>query len=352
MTTFESHDIRFCNLDEAPRLQDFIATQWAATHAFVLSQELLDWQHRDKDAGRYNFCVAFNRNSREFDAVLGFIPTSTFDSGLSSRRELWLALWKAREGNKHPGLGVALLKFILQTLKPSYVGALGLSKKVVPLYRRLGFTTGLLRQFVMPNAAITDFRLFVPNAIPVSHAFSEGGDRPLEHDLQSLRTIGNASFPEAGTPAKSAEYLVQRYLLHPLYKYRIHGLGARGSEAAFVTRECEALGRKALRIVDYVGPDTFLSSLGPATAKLLKATGCEYADFYASGVDADMLQATGFFERTLYAGTIAPNYFEPFEQSNVNIDTAFLSPNTMQPRIFKGDADQDRPNIIREGHSK
>jgi hypothetical protein len=41
---------------------------------------------------------------------------------------------------------------------------------------------------------------------------------------------------------------------------------------------------------------------------------------------------------------IIPSYFEPFEQRNVKIELAYKA--KFQYVAFKGDADQDRPNIV------
>jgi hypothetical protein len=41
---------------------------------------------------------------------------------------------------------------------------------------------------------------------------------------------------------------------------------------------------------------------------------------------------------------IIPNYFEPFEQKNVKIELAYKA--DFPYVAFKGDSDQDRPNIL------
>ena len=51
----------------------------------------------------------------------------------------------------------------------------------------------------------------------------------------------------------------------------------------------------------------------------------------------------GFVKKGL--SDIVPNYFEPFLKQNINIDYAFKSKSPYV--IFKGDSDQDRPNLIK-----
>ena len=42
---------------------------------------------------------------------------------------------------------------------------------------------------------------------------------------------------------------------------------------------------------------------------------------------------------------IVPNYFEPFEKKNVKLEIAYKSKSDNYV-AFKGDSDQDRPNVL------
>ena len=55
----------------------------------------MKWQHGDFRKKIINFVVAFNKESKEFDAILGFIPTSQYDSSIGNN-DIWLAIWKVK----------------------------------------------------------------------------------------------------------------------------------------------------------------------------------------------------------------------------------------------------------------
>ena len=46
-------------------------------------------------------------------------------------------------------------------------------------------------------------------------------------------------------------------------------------------------------------------------------------------------------------GLVIPNYFEPFEQKNIDIKFAYKTAQSLPPvRLFKADGDQDRPSEL------
>lgn len=68
----------------------------------------------------------------------------------------------------------------------------------------------------------------------------------------------------------------------------------------------------------------------------------EYIDLYCYGIEDDILKRSGFLKRTENDPNIIPNYFEPFEQKNVDI---YFVSNVMENlHLYRGDGDQDRPS--------
>ena len=70
----------------------------------------------------------------------------------------------------------------------------------------------------------------------------------------------------------------------------------------------------------------------------------EYIDCLNYGISQETFLNMGFLVRE---NIIIPNYFEPFEQRNVDIEFAFSSKSD-EYVIFKGDSDQDRPSFFVE----
>lgn len=72
----------------------------------------------------------------------------------------------------------------------------------------------------------------------------------------------------------------------------------------------------------------------------------EYVDFYNIGIKEISSTTSGFIKRDSTSEVIIPNYFEPFEKKNIDLGYAYKCDNNFNFCIFKGDSDQDRPNLI------
>ena len=76
---------------------------------------------------------------------------------------------------------------------------------------------------------------------------------------------------------------------------------------------------------------------------LIEKNNYEYVDLLAYGIEDGLLFESGFERIYEDDCNIVPNYFEPFVKENVVIYCTISIPGAV---IFKGDADQDRPNMI------
>ena len=110
-----------------------------------------------------------------------------------------------------------------------------------------------------------------------------------------------------------------------------------------VIRILNVNGAKAIRIVDAIGQ--LQGNLYDEFQAYLKEMGAEYIDFMNFGINEDIFYKMGFRKLDLEEKLIIPNYFEPFEQRNVKIDIAWKADYEGYV-AFKGDSDQDRPNIL------
>ena len=98
-----------------------------------------------------------------------------------------------------------------------------------------------------------------------------------------------------------------------------------------------------IRLVDYIGPDEVLPTLGRALDAILRAAGAEYMDCYNAGIPAEIWRAAGFCERRPGDGTVIPNYLTPPLRENTEYYYFTNKPEGFV--IFKADGDQDRPNL-------
>ncbi len=292
-----SHTIRLALADDYPAICAYLEANWRKGHIFTKSKALFDWQHWDEARQRYNFILGCN-DSGGIDGVLGFIPHGQYDPALGFD-SIWLCIWHASV--KGTGLGRRMLDWLEETFKPAFLGTNGASEMSLPLYQARGWETGKLEHWYMRTHSAT-------------------------------RGCFDSGYTE-DRHRKSLTYLDARYGRHPIYEYDRRG--------DVVTRLCSGV-VSVLRIVDFLGAEEICQVDWRHIASL---TGAQFVDCYCAGIDAaDMMRAG--FTRRIADEVIIPNYFEPYEHRNVDINYAVKAPKGMPWRIVKGDGDMDRPNVL------
>lgn len=345
----KKYDFHFCGISEIEKVKEFIDCYWKKEHVFTKSQALLDWQHLDKRNSRYDFVVATDRESREIHAIVGFIMSSRYDEKIEHPIR-WGAIWKVREDVGIKGVGLSLKYFFEKNVPADYIGGVGLSEYSKAINRKLGENVGKLKQFYMLNKAYETFRL-IDN-------FSAQNLRGEDFDKGSkLRKIDGekllnerADYYVEMPQYKSPLYYVNRYARHPVYQYHFLEIvdSAQKAMACIIWRKCEANGSAAIMIVDYIGTGEELTGLYSEFQELMQEHGAEYICFCEYGLKDSDLEAAGFLNRE-NSEIVIPVYYEPFTKKNIDLDYHFYSNRGYQEekvRIFKGDADQDRPNQL------
>jgi hypothetical protein len=322
----------------------FIDDHWRRGHALVTSRTLLDWQHRNPDGG-YSFVVA--RQDGVVIGILGYISTMRFDPALAPDNVVWLTTWKVRDDAGVAGVGLALLQYLTTHEPHAGIGAIGLNPATRPIYQALGYRIGELQHYVLPNADVGRFELATLTAPPVT---ARAGAAPLTWRLLAdpndfERLAGEPVSTGGGVPRKTARYFAARYAAHPFYSYRVFALIDREHAIGLLaTRLAEHGGHRALRLVDFLGDADLVARIGSVVQSLLHEHGAEYADVYNTGIDAAAFECAGFRRVDPDGPEIVPDHFEPFERRNVRL--WFTMKAAAGAQLFKGDADQDRPNIV------
>ena len=110
-----------------------------------------------------------------------------------------------------------------------------------------------------------------------------------------------------------------------------------------VSRAVEHQGSHALRIIEVVSQDKLISDIINNFANIINDSAYEYVDVYASGLNNQILATKNFENIFDSEDIIVPDYFQPFEKKN--IDIYYMTSGEEGTILFKGDGDQDRPNI-------
>jgi len=346
----ENYSIHICLESEVNDLCRFIDDYWKKNHALARNRQLMDWQHYDAENGLYNFVVAKHIKTDTIHGVLGFISTKHFDNSLNDV-DLWLAIWKIKDDIQVPGLGLSLLDFLISHQQPRSVAAIGLNPNIIKLYKCLNYKIGILNHYYIINDQISDFKL-IDNFDGRCYTESIADDyktfiRYEKSEFLNLSGEFQKIIPDIQIPSKSHRYFLNRYFAHPAYNYHVYGVVSHDSiVGVLVLRLVSHNSGHALRIVDYCGDIDGLSGTFKAFRALLQIHKAEYVDFYNIGIEEKILTDSGFIKRDSTADIIIPNYFEPFEKRNIDLDYAYKCDKNLDFSICRGDSDQDRPNSI------
>lgn len=331
---------------EKDKLVSFIDGHWKKGHALVKSNALLDFQHYNKENDSYNFIVAENIETEEYDALVGFIPLAQYDSSLKEEGNYWGAIWKYREDVKNEEINAAAFYVWKRLFKLPYFqsyAAIGISEIARQIYIASRMNLGSLSQYYLLNDSISNFKI----AGNVSREFFEmiPGQSLPDYSAKwiSLDEVPN-NLKHTYKPVKSLVYFKQRYGSHPIYSYRFIGLFREDKLiAVLAARIVEAAGSKCIRIMDVLGK--LEGSIFDSFIHILYSENCEYIDIMNYGIPENVFTDLGFRKLDPDGSLIIPNYFEPFDQCNVKINLAYKAKFDGYV-AFKGDSDQDRPNIL------
>jgi len=336
-----------CTAGEIDDVVRFINVHWKPGHILAACRPLLDWQYRETDGSGYGFILARRRNDGAVLGILGYIATRRFDPSLASTNVLWLTTWKVRDDAGVSGLGIQLLEYLRVNETHQAIGAIGLTPSTLPLYRTFGFAVGEMQHYVRPNPNNARFELASLTSQRRSVSLDQSNRSSwkrlvTDDDFAALRFSPNVTT----LPVKSPEYFRRRYGRHPIYRYIVEALvGPSGVVALLAMRIAEHSGKKALRVVDYAGPAAAFAAVGSIFNPLLEEFDAEYADVYNAGIAARVFMDAGFRPVDPDGPEIVPDHFEPFERKNIRLWYACKG---TTPVLFKGDADQDRPNQVTE----
>src|SRR5262245_9139453 len=213
--------IRRCRADDVPDLLVFLDLYWKPNHIFTKDRALFDWQHSIRHSpGEYSFAIARRDADNELLGILGYVPTKQFDAALAGANTVWLTLWKVRDDVETGGLGLRLVRFVMQAEPHVAVGVLGFQPDVRALYRALGFSVGEMRHYVLPNPDVARFELAILTTPSRAIVRAPALTATIVDDstLSRLATLDVAD-RDSQAPRKTTAYFRARYLQHPIYKY-------------------------------------------------------------------------------------------------------------------------------------
>lgn len=320
-------------MDDIPAIMQFVEKNWKENHILARDEEFFHWMYTDEEG--CNVVLAED----EHNDICGMIGVIKYNS--TKNPDIVGTMWKVLH-TKNPQLGLDIGKKMYEIYNPRCDIGPGLNKRALKINQMLGYFGAAMGHLYVLGAC-TEYR--IAKVIKKQERISCMSKKRLFeiHTKDKLRMIYNDALQRRRVPYKDFNYVVHRFMQHPIYTYRF--LGIQNEEgvikAFFVVREVEHDGAKACKIVDYYGPYEEIIDTASEVYRFVDENNYEYMDIYCYGVPEEYLFTAGFSWCT-NEEAIIPNYFAPFEQKNTDI--YFATTLWGEFDVFRGDADQDRPS--------
>ena len=324
--------IRFADKNDREKIVEFLKENWNKNHILVTSPMMFEYQYMKQ--AECGFVIA--EDEGKIYGIKGYLPLNN-----SQNPDITAAL-AISKNKERPMLNIEMQRFLEKQTSCRMSYSLGLNPNTVArIYPRFKYTVDKLNHYyrLADTEKFSIARIENNNRLTVSNKGLDA--KQLNTPEEMLHHFNPDDFKD-NLPYKDFDYINYRYYSHPVYKYKIYGL----ENTLIVTREIELNSSKVIRIVDLLGKRSNFANAGKWIDSLLIEREAEYIDFSCYGLPHEYLTRAGFSLRDSADPNIIPNYFEPYELKNVDIN--FFTNITQDILLCKADGDQDRPSRIPE----
>lgn len=333
--------IRLATPEDTDNIIEFLREHWIIkNHVFTRRRDLFDNCHLIE--GRLTYLLAEGVETKALYGILGY----SFNNHNFENPDISAVIFQTLK-TANPSLGIDMICQLQELTHCRSLFCPGIIKKTKGLYDFLGYATGMMRHYYKLGS-VDEFKIAkIVHEVPKpQYDEPQFGIVSLETYEAILAAFDFEKYQDV-MPYRDAWSVKQRYFDNIGYEYDVFGITGEGEcKALIVGREIACNGTKMFKIVDYIGDDEALAHAGAALDALLAERGWEYADFYEVGIEDEYMAAAGFALRQKKDENIVPNYFEPYELSNVDIYYYTTWPGKYH--IYRTDSGQDRPNFIEE----
>lgn len=341
------YEFKLCANSETNLLVDFFRKQLNKNHIYVNSPELLRWQYYNEKTEEFFIVIAKEKKTGEIHAAHCFIPISLFSKNNDDIQYIWGSLWIARFDVGADALGLSTLYYIIDRFKPIYYGGIGMSAVARKITAKIGFTIGPMNHYYIPNDNIDNSIISFDKNKWIDTNHSQKVSKFSIITIEDFTKLDEAIFESKNMPPKNKDFFDNRYFKHPFYKYlALYFSSENNSYCIVFLRKIHVYNYSVLRIVDISGDLMAMKGALSSFQNLLQIEGSEYIDVLNFGIEQDLFFDAGFQLKN--EEDIIPEYFEPFEKKNIKLECSYLAKKSDISNVvfFKGDGDQDRPNII------
>lgn len=330
--------VRHATLEDRDRIIDFIRDYWyIRNHVFTRKKELFDECHIVDN--RLCFVLGEGCDTKKIYGVCGYVV-----SNKTENPDVCTVIFQTIKSS-NTMLGIDILMELKKSSNARTFSSTGIVPNTKSIYKFLKYPVDKLKHYYRLGD-FDDYKVASIKHKDIIDVKKCNYKLIKIEDFDELAKIFKFEDYKHIRPYKDAWCIKHRYYENTGYEYDVYGIFNEQNEcnAFIVFREIEQNGRKIVKIIDYVGEDNELRFCGKAINDIIKEKGYEYIDFYEYGIDDEIMKDAGFTLLKDNDTNIIPQYFEPFEQRN--IDILFFTDKIDNFHAFRTDAGQDRPNFL------
>tara|TARA_B100000886_G_scaffold93274_1_gene61658 strand:+ start:13407 stop:14471 length:1065 start_codon:yes stop_codon:yes gene_type:complete len=334
-------NFRFAKVSDINKIQNFYKAHWPYKN--IITEDLIFLLYEFADGLDLNFLICECKNTNSIESIIGFYSYSKH----SKHKHICGSMSLVNPLSKYPLLGIETLKRLkLMTKCFSYCGTNTNPKTMMPLVKRfLSHHTDKMNHYYLINDRLDSFDICNPdkNFINKKKKRKITLKMDLINDMEDLIKTKIIFNEFQNIPFKSLEYIIKKYILHPIYKYNIYKINeSKNTLGIIVTRIVTISNISVLRVIDFIGQLKVLPFIDINLLNMIYKNKYEYVDILTN-LPEEFFEASLFIDKSK-TKSIIPNYFEPFEKKNIEI---YYESSLKDLYFFKGDADGDRPNFRR-----
>ena len=324
--------------EHLPQLREFCKENWGQEHPLIHNEEMFDYYYRD--GNHINMVIAYipdtDTGSIDILGVCGFIKTN-----MDENPDIFLSYILSKK-KLHFGVSLRLIEYIKQITNARTINCNNIRKKTAAIYEFLDYTVADMDHYYRLNPEIKEYLLCSIENNHIEEIESFDIDSVEIKAVDDLVDFNFFRYKD-NLPYKDMEYVGKRYLGYPFHAYMLFKVFSAAKEALLVVRKITHEATSMLRVVDFIGDRTLIKDCGHILDNLMKEQMAEYVDWYSYGIDPSDMKKAGFSKVDQGDQNTIPFYLSPPVMENILV-TVFVS-TSENFLMFRGDGDQDRPNL-------
>ncbi len=347
-------ELRLAKKKDINNIQKFIHLNFKKNHILSKNRKLFNWLYVNKNV---NCLIAFNK--KKIVGIYLFTPLNQFDKKLPIN-QIFLSTWtiegfkkKTTSNTKNKrsvAIAIRMLNKIYQILSKKFTINVGIDQRLVKFHELKKIKSSISNHHFIVSPKVKTFNILKDVSRNFINITKNDKKNYSYFEIKNKNQFKNFNLNRLFSfqvPIKSKDYLVNRYLKHPIYKYHIFAVSSKKIKCLCVFRIVNIKNTNIIRMVDYIGSNQSFGILKNFFISILDKYNAEYLDFYSFGIPSKILGRSGLINKKENKNFVVPDWFDPFVYKNIDIPIGCLNLKKKDKnkfRIFKGDGDQDRPN--------